>query len=132
MNSIKFLFLIFGLILSSFLFGQVDKEKILSVFNEIEYYPDSTIKSACKTVNGQYNGYSIDFDSLGNPILIGKYKKGIPVGAWYASDGSMQIYENGEMAGDVIPGCGTGIVKAQKEFQAMYQQLTNGKKPKRK
>ena len=132
MYSLKILFLIFALTSSFSLFAQVDKEKIISAFDKTEYYSDSTIQSVYKIKNGLYDGYSIDFDSLGNPVAIGKYKKGIPVGAWYSSDGSMQLYEKGEMKDDMIPGCGTGISKSKKEFQQMYQDLINGRKPKRK
>ena len=81
----------------TFVNAQVHKVNIISSFNKVDYYSDSTIKAAYKTKKGQYHDYAIEFDSTGNPTSIGKYKKGVKTGAWRHGCCKTFHYKNGRL-----------------------------------
>ncbi len=82
---------------------------------------------------GVFHGYSIEFDSTGNAVFIGKYKKGRKDGIWSYDDSSWTSYKKGVRHNlTAIPGCGTGKREARDRFQALYQELINTDNSKRK
>lgn len=108
-------------------FAQNDRQLIISNFDKIEYYSDSTIKCVYTVKRGLNHGYSIEFDSLGFPIRIGKYKRGNKHGNWYWNNGWLTQYEKGEDGLILIPGCGTGLRESKQRFIELYNELI-GKK----
>ncbi len=124
-------------------FSQKDKEKILANFDYVEYYPDSTIRSAHQFIGFTLERVSIEFNEAGMPVAIGNYQKGKRVGEWIYSDGSVTIFpklsaiENPTViafdpydptdhrTGSLRPGCGTGTMQAIQNFKAKYQSLIN-------
>ena len=97
---------------------------IVQNFNTIEWYPDSTIKAAYNIKRKKYRGYAIEFDTLGKPEWIGKYKNGVKHGAWNQFNGSTRLYKRDQW--DIVfrPGCGSGRIKAKQEFKMRYAKLT--------
>jgi hypothetical protein len=123
----KILLLVFSIFFFNDAFAQAEKNAILTNFDSIVYYTDSTIESAYTLKRGKAHGYAIEFDSLGRPYAIGKYSKGSKDGNWKLRDGWADFYENGKNVGSVYPGCGTGIRIAKEEFAILYQKLANEK-----
>ncbi len=119
--------LFFFLFISSFSFGQEDKNLLLANFYYVEYYPDSTIKKVCEIKNLAFNGTTILFDTIGNPITIGTYTNGKESGSWIHSDGSTTFYHERAILNkdsfNFLPGCGTGIYLANKHFRERYFEL---------
>ncbi len=73
-------------------FSQKDKEKILANFDYVEYYPDSTIKEARKFSGTNLEGTTVEFNTAGEPVAIGNYKKGMKTGRWIYSDGAYSFF----------------------------------------
>ncbi|MDQ3108373.1 MAG: hypothetical protein M3R17_00630 [Bacteroidota bacterium] len=122
-----FLIAILLLLFCEPLYAQQERQKIIAAFDSVIYYADSTIVCAYKTKHGRLNGYSIEFDSTGAAIYIGKYKNGYETGQWRCNDGSSTFYEKkGQFT--MLPGCGTGINLAQKDFEKLYFRLINQEK----
>lgn len=123
-------------------FSQKDKEKILTNFDYVEYYPDSTILAAHKFTEATLTRFTVEFNEAGIPIAMGKYKKGIKVGSWSYSDGSFDEYDETfsnlytpksfqnhqiKSTSSLYPGCGTGITRAIKLFEQRYEEAINCK-----
>ena len=108
--------------------AQHSAHAITEHFNTIEWYPDSTIKAAYNLKRKKYRGYAIEFDALGNPEWIGKYKNGVKHGRWNKFDSSFRLYKRGEWTLAFRPGCGSGRVKAKREFELLYAKLTEDSK----
>jgi hypothetical protein len=141
-SSLKpFLFICFSLLLNSS-FSQKDKEKILANFDYVDYYPDSTIRSAHKFTGVSLERFTVEFDKTGKPVSMGKYKKGAKIGSWTYSNGSFDIYDDKfstfytpfkpddypiKSSGTFYPGCGTGVSQAIKLFNQQYDNLISYK-----
>ncbi len=126
---------VFCLLIIVFLFGigtskgQADKAKILSAFQQFDYYPDSTIKCAYKIKKERKHGYAIEFDSTGAPDFIGEYKRGKRKGSWMYADARFKSYKKKyRNILSFYPGCGTGVQLAKSRFKKMYRQLINNEK----
>jgi hypothetical protein len=122
-------------------FSQKDREKILTSFDYIAYYPDSTIQEARKFSGINLEGTTVEFDKLGKPVAIGHYKKGLKTGRWIYSDGTSDFFEEKKdlmnsnvlfqpyytpekrHTGSIVPGCGTGKYQAMQEFYQTYDTL---------
>lgn len=132
--------LLFGLVfLDSF--SQVDKEKIRAHFDYLDYYPDSTIRSAHKYTGVSLERFTVEFSAAGAPVAMGTTKKGVKTGKWIYSDGSADMFDekfpgsknpygyNSPTAssGSTMPGCGTGILEAKLAFMENYQKRINPK-----
>ncbi len=141
-------FLFFGLIFGN-AFSQKDREKILANFDYVDYYPDSTIRSAHKFTGTSLERFTVEFNEIGMPVAMGKYKMGKRIDEWIYSDGSLTIFPDIKMefysnrviivpehtrTGNLHPGCGTGRMQAQQEFRDKYQHLIDpeGKDSQRK
>jgi len=105
---------------------------IIKSFGIVDYFSDSTIKCAYKIKKrGYYNGYAVEFDSMGNAIRIGKYKKGEKNGSWQYNNGSVEIYKHGKMNGALTsPCCETDERAAKADFQKLFIKLINENKQK--
>lgn len=123
MKSIKNIFLMAFITLSATVFAQEDKYLIIASFDKIEYYSDSTIKCVYTVKKGVSHGYSIEFDSTGTAIRIGKYKRGFKHGNWYWNNGWLTQYKKGKSGLILIPGCRTGLKKAHQSFIELYNEL---------
>ncbi len=126
-------------------FSQKDKEKIIANFDYIEYYPDSTIKEARKFNGTHLQGTTIEFNTAGEPVAIGRYKKGIKTGKWIYSSGTYSFFvlqkesperiisltENYDQYGDKIGAIRIKCVKSLEsvvlEFYQGYDTLVNPK-----
>lgn len=118
-------------------FSQLEKEKVLAHFDYVDYYPDSTIRSAHQYTGVNLERFTVEFSAAGAPVAMGKYHKGVKTGEWIYSDGSFDIFDEKfpksthaydhnssiEHSGAIRPGCGTGIFRARKEFDEKYQKL---------
>jgi|GEM_PF-1883072 len=142
MNKLMLVVVVFSFSLNPS-FSQKDKEKILANFDYIEYYSDSTIRSAHKFNGASLERFTVEFNEVGMPVAMGNYKKGKRIGIWKYSDGSSDnfIEENPSNLfydfsktrlaptekhhGGMMPGCGTGIYQARMGFQEKYQHLLN-------
>lgn len=110
---------IFAFIFST-TFGQKDKEKLLQFFNKVDIYAKTqTIKTAYKVKDGKFDGYAVDFNEQGEPILIGQYKNGERVGYWLMPNGHTLSYEK-VRAGIVVPAEGRDYSKGKKQFESLY------------
>ena len=59
-------------------YGQKDKEKLLQYFDKVDIYPiTKTIKTAYKVKKGKFEGYAVDFNEKGHPIMISQYKEAV-------------------------------------------------------
>lgn len=131
-----FFFLIFGNALS-----QKDRDKILANFDHIEYYPDSTIRSAGK-YQFTLDYFTVEFNKTGMPVAMGTIQKGEKVGEWIYSDGSHQFFPplRGPEETTVVfapndptdnrtealkPRSESEILRAKQEFQKKYEKLLN-------
>ena len=103
-------------------YGQHQKEILILHFNN-----SKTIQVASNLVNGLTEGYAINFDSLGNPTLIGEYKNGLPYGIWLSSVGEFIDFNNSKYGKRFLPGCGTGIHSNVIAFKKLYALLLSGK-----
>ena len=101
-------------------FGQKDKEKLLQYFDKVDIYAKTqTIKTAYKVKEGKFDGYAVDFNEQGEPILIGQYKDGVRVGYWLMPNGHTLSYEK-VRAGIVVPAEGRDYSKGKKQFESLY------------
>jgi hypothetical protein len=125
MNKLKNIFLILAVIPFFNLFGQKDKKEIISSFDKIEYYSDSTIKCVYKLKKGLYNGYAIEFDSAGLVKAIGKYENGKKDGCWQNSNLSWTTYTKGEEGSTAVPNYDYAPEKqkAKENFKKLYLDL---------
>ena len=107
-------------------FGQKDKEKLLQYFDKVDIYAKTkTIKTAYKVKDGKFDGYAVDFNEKGEPILIGQYKAGIRVGYWLMPNGHTLSYEK-VRAGIVVPAEGRDYSKGKKQFESLYAMFVSG------
>jgi len=103
------------------------KGNLISSFDSIEYYSNDTIKAVYQTKKEMPKGYSIEFDSTGKALKIGKYSNGKKTGYWLWENGTRESC-SGKYEGMMFyPGCGTGIIKRKREFQTLYEKLALGK-----
>lgn len=125
MKANKFFLAIIFFMNYTFVFAQVDKEKIVRAFDKVEYYPNMTIKKVYSKKYFRYNGYAIEFDTLGNPIAIGEYWKGKKFSWWIKPDNSNDNYLYGGYLDEMIkPTCSAG---APKDFKQLYYSLLANK-----
>jgi hypothetical protein len=136
----KLLILLFFSLILGTGFSQKDKEKILANFDYVEYYPDSTIRSAHQFTGATLERFTVEFNEVGMPVAMGNYQKGKRIGTWIFSNGSSSEYpemkqdlnpgmvfilpEN-HKTGNLRPGCGTGTMQAIQHFRTKYQGLLN-------
>lgn len=105
--------------------AQWGKAQVVSRFKSVDYNPDSTIRSVkYHSLRFKYRNYGIDYDTLGRPLMIGKYRHGLKEGGWLCADGSGWDYHKGRSHTGWIPGCGTGRRQARGYFAALYEDLT--------
>lgn len=105
--------------------AQWGKAQVASRFKIVGYKPDSTIRSVrYHALRHRYRSYGIDYDTLGKPLMIGRYRHGLKEGKWLCADGSNWEYRKGTCDLGFIPGCGTGKVKAREYFAMLYEDLT--------
>ncbi len=107
--------------------GQADKLLIINSFDSITYYSDSTINCAYSLTNGVLMGFAIEFDSLGQPKKIGKYKNGIKHGKWFWVNGNTENFKKGKSNSILEPSCSTRRKQSQLYFRNLYENLI-GKK----
>ncbi len=119
----SFIILIFFILYCSTSFGQHDKQKIIKTFDKVTYYPDSTIKCAYFIKRHKYDGYSIEFDSLGKPKAIGQYLKGKKHSYWINSNNLCDYYTNDIKNSELAPTCNTG---QPNDFNKLYSNILNG------
>jgi hypothetical protein len=142
-TSLKFSICTVFVLLLSPCFSQPDKEKILANFDYVEYYPDSTIRTAHKFTGATLTRFTVEFNEVGIPVAMGNYYKGVRRGIWIYSNGSSTDYtetknENlnplfvqidfddvNKRSGSTLPGCGTGTMQAIQHFREEYQSLLN-------
>lgn len=121
-------------------FSQKDREKILTSFDYIAYYPDSTIRSAQKR---QFNLelFTVEFDETGMPVAMGNCQNEQKVGKWIYSDGSSRLFPKLHLNSDptvvvfdpydpadhrteaLRPRHEADIIENKEEFQKKYQNL---------
>jgi hypothetical protein len=111
------------LLLSFLLTILISNGQIITAFDQVEYYPDSVIKAVYRIKNEKFHGYSIEFDSTGTAIQLGKYKKGNKIGDWKLANGGSIYYDKYGYSMKTYPGCGTGMYLARKEFITYYLHL---------
>ncbi|PHR27759.1 MAG: hypothetical protein COA38_12875 [Fluviicola sp.] len=109
--------------------AQDNTDHVIAQFNTLEYYPDSTIKIAYNLKGNKIRGYSVEFNSTGRPIWIGKYRNGLKHGKWLQNDGGSRLYKRGEIdwgysLGLESVGLEMGNMKSIKRFQKLYARLT--------
>jgi len=101
-------------------FGQKDKEKLLQYFDKVDIYAKTqTIKTAYKVKDGKFDGYAVDFNVQGEPILIGRYKDGVRVGYWLMPNGHTLSYETVRSV-NVVPAEGIDYSKDKEQFEHLY------------
>lgn len=100
-----------------------DLTALVSQYDSVAFYPDSTIKGLYHLRKGLLNGVAIEFSEKGTPTDIGDFKRGQRHGVWISSDGQSVKYKKGERQWGGYPGCGTGWRKAKATFQARYAEL---------
>jgi len=116
-----FLFLFFG---AQAVSAQQDTARIRKQFSSIVYFENSSIiQFARNERDGKSHGLGIEFDTLGRPRAIGRYRHGCRNGIWLYSDGSSVHWNDGSFKTGSRPGCGTGVMKAQKDFMLLYEEL---------
>lgn len=104
--------------------AQWGKAQVASRFKNVVYSPDSTIRAVkYHAKRYRYRRYGIDYDTLGRPLMIGKYKHGLKQGGWLCRDGSAWEYNKGEAHTGWIPGCGTGLARSREGFVVLYDDL---------
>jgi hypothetical protein len=105
-------------------FAQKDKEMLLQYFDKVDIYPSGkTIKTAYKVKNGKFDGYAVDFNEKGEPILIGQYKIGVRIGEWLMPDGHTICYDK-QTPVIVVPAEARNYTKGKKEFDSLYSMFT--------
>jgi hypothetical protein len=108
-------------------FGQKDREKLLQYFDKVDIYPKTNIiKTAYKVKNGKFEGYAVDFNDKGEPILIGQYKAGKRVGAWLMPNGHALRYDKPKFEIGV-PAEGRDYTYGRKQFESLYAMFTGNK-----
>jgi hypothetical protein len=105
------------------MFGQQDKQKIIKAFDKVTYYSDSTIKCAYFIKGNKYNGYAIEFDTLGEAKAIGQYWKGKKHSYWIYPNNLCDHYTNGIINLELAPTCSTG---QPNDFSKLYSSILNG------
>ncbi len=115
---------LFFTLFCSTIYGQQDKQKIIKLFDKVTYYADSTIKCAYFTKHHKFDGYAIEFDSLGLPIAIGQYWKGKKHSYWIHPDNLSDYYSNGISDTLLSPTCSTG---QPHNFNKLYADILSGK-----
>lgn len=122
-------FIILFCLFSFFGRAQANKKEIRQHFNFVEYYPDSTFKAVYHLKRNKFRGYSIEFDTLGEAIWIGKYRNGLKHGVWRKWESSHRFYRRGEWDIQTRQGCGTQINKSMRKFQKLYLKLIGISEP---
>jgi len=108
---------------------QIFNSLILSAFEAVEYYPDSTIRNAYKIQFNRKNGYAVEYSSVGNPLKIGKYENDKKEGAWLWAEGKIEKFHAGESNGLInTPPSTQDNIKIQQQFQKLYVQLIASEK----
>lgn len=103
--------------------AQIHRERIITAFDRITYFPDSSIHMAFTIKKGVPNGYAVEFNRRHSQVRIGKYKKGNKYGIWKYSDGGDVTYSKGDTSLIFYPGCGTGMKKARVDFQILFSEV---------
>ena len=110
-------------VFSSIAASAQDLTALVSRYDSVAFYPDSTIKGLYHLRKGLPNGVAIEFSEKGTPTDIGEFKRGQRHGVWISSDGHSVKYKKGERLWGGYPGCGTGWRKAKATFQERYTEL---------
>lgn len=103
--------------------SQISKKDIPTSFTSFEYYPDSSLKTICQSRgwNNKLNGWAIEFDEIGKPTGIGKYKNNYKRGSWNYSDLTIIVYKKSSFEVYLPPYCGISDMAWQKKFDKLIK-----------
>jgi hypothetical protein len=106
-------------------FAQKDRENLLQYFDKVDIYPKTKIlRTAYKVKDGKFEGYAVDFNEKGEPILIGQYKAGIRTGEWLMPNGHTLLYDKPK-PGIGVPAEGRDYTYGEKQFKSLYAMFTS-------
>jgi hypothetical protein len=92
-------------------------------FGGADFHANGNIKAAYYPTLSSVDSVIIQFDTSGIPLWIGQSGMGRKKGEWKRRDGGFTFFQSGKEDfgnGYLMPGCGTGIWKAECDF---YQSI---------